>query len=111
MPISFLYSTSPSPHESRIVSLAQLRRGHSSGSVRIVALLTADPEPTADGLEMLRQHFCTGSTPAVLVDAELHDRAGAGRPGVVRLLGQADLILIGGLTLNGCRSSWRARLP
>lgn len=78
------------------MGLAQRTRGPTSGPVRIVALLTADPRPTAAGLEMLRGHFCGGTIPAVLLDAEIGDRSDADRPESVRRLLEADLILIGG---------------
>jgi len=78
-----------------MVDLAKSTRDRTSGPVRITALLTADPEPTAAGLEMLRDHFC-GSSSAVLIDAGIRERGDASCPEAVRLLSQADLILIGG---------------
>lgn len=76
--------------------LARSTRPRSTTPIQIVALQTAHPEPTDDGLELLRRHFCTGTITATLLDSGIRDRAGATRPESIRLLSRADLVLIGG---------------
>ncbi|WP_405058528.1 Type 1 glutamine amidotransferase-like domain-containing protein [Kribbella sp. NBC_01505] len=86
----FLYSTSPSPHESQI--LASVRRR----PVSAVALRAAQDSPTADDLDQLCDHFCTTPVPVTLVDSGLDSRADASAPDVLDRLRAADLVLISG---------------
>lgn len=96
MPQTFLYSTSPSPFEDRILQAADARRTDRTRPLRAVALRTAMPDPTDDDLLRLREHFCNRPIPVRLDDAGLNHRSDAFDPAVIDRVRTADLVIIGG---------------
>ena len=67
----FLYSTSPSPHESTILRAV---RG-SGGPIRAVALRAAEEQPSEEGLARLAEHFRGDpDRPVELIDSGLDQR-------------------------------------
>lgn len=92
----FLYSTSPAPHESAILTLAQQRRTEPSRPLSAVAMQTALPEPNDADLDGLRNHFCTQGIEVELSDSGLATREDAFRESVAQRLAAADLVLITG---------------
>lgn len=92
----FLYSTSPSPHESTI--LQAVRRGAGcTEPIRAVALRTALEGPGQEDLAQLARHFAGDpARPVDLRDSGLDTREDASDPAVITRLEQAELVLIGG---------------
>lgn len=92
----FLYSTSPSPHETAILALARHRRSDPSTPLSAVVLQTALQEPSDAELDGLRSHFCTQGIDVSLRDSGLATRQDAYRQSVSDRVTAADLVLITG---------------
>ena len=92
----FLYSTSPSPHEQTILTWAGRHQPDRSRPLAAVVMQTALSDPSQAEVDALRAHFCTQDVDVVMDDSGLESRKDAYRPGVVRRLETADLVLITG---------------